>query len=54
MQSTVDWFRIYKQPAGKPMNKFAFDGKAQSKVHTWPHLTDSCESRVRSVVLVCW
>ncbi len=34
MQSTVDWFKIYKVPAGKPLNKFAFDGKAQGKVCT--------------------
>lgn len=31
IDSTVDWFRIYKVPAGKPLNKFAFEGKPQSK-----------------------
>ena len=31
-QATVDWFRIYKVPAGKPENEFAFNGEAKNKV----------------------
>lgn len=32
LAATVEWFRIYKIPAGKPENKFAFDGEAKDKV----------------------
>lgn len=32
LAATVEWFRIYKIPAGKPENKFAFDGEFQGKV----------------------
>ena len=42
LQSTVDWFRIYKVPAGKPINKFAFDGKAKKRV--------SCSGEEETVV----
>ncbi len=31
-QATVEWFTKYKVPAGKPKNKFAFDGKAMDRV----------------------
>jgi len=31
LAATVEWFRIYKIPAGKPENKFAFDGEAKDK-----------------------
>jgi len=31
-QATKEWFRIYKMPAGKPPNNFAFDGAAKDKV----------------------
>ncbi len=27
MQATVEWFKIYKMPDGKPPNEFAFEGK---------------------------
>ena len=30
-QATVEWFRVYKIPAGKPPNKFAFDGEAKNR-----------------------
>lgn len=29
LTATVDWFRNYKRPDGKPQNEFAFDGKPQ-------------------------
>ena len=31
LQATVDWFRIYKIPTGKPPNQFAFNGEAKDK-----------------------
>ena len=31
IQATVEWFRIYKMPTGKPPNKFAFQGQAKGK-----------------------
>lgn len=29
LSASVDWFRIYKIPDGKPANEFAFEGKAK-------------------------
>ncbi|KAJ9064450.1 Inorganic pyrophosphatase [Entomophthora muscae] len=29
LAASLDWFRNYKRPDGKPQNKFAFDGKPQ-------------------------
>nr|XP_023023314.1 inorganic pyrophosphatase-like [Leptinotarsa decemlineata] len=29
LKATIDWFRIYKMPDGKPANQFAFDGQAK-------------------------
>lgn len=31
IDATREWFKIYKLPDGKPLNKFAFDGKAQNR-----------------------
>lgn len=31
LAATVEWFRVYKIPAGKPENKFAFNGEAKDK-----------------------
>lgn len=31
MKATIEWFKIYKIPDGKPENKFAFNGEAKSK-----------------------
>ena len=31
-KATNEWFRIYKIPSGKPVNQFAFEGKAKDKV----------------------
>ena len=31
IQHTVNWFRIYKMPTGKPPNQFAFDAKPKNK-----------------------
>ncbi len=30
LAATVEWFKIYKVPDGKPENQFAFDGKAKN------------------------
>lgn len=34
LEATVDWFRRYKVPDGKPENQFAFDGEFKDKVST--------------------
>lgn len=37
LRSTVEWFRIYKIPDGKPENQFAFNGEpknAEFALHT--------------------
>ncbi|XP_033743382.1 inorganic pyrophosphatase-like [Pecten maximus] len=31
LKATVEWFKIYKVPDGKPENKFAFDSEAKNK-----------------------
>merc|ERR1719244_65731 len=31
LEATVDWFKKYKVPDGKPENQFAFNGKAKNK-----------------------
>ncbi|XP_066487948.1 inorganic pyrophosphatase 2, mitochondrial [Tiliqua scincoides] len=31
LEATVDWFRLYKVPDGKPENQFAFNGKFKDK-----------------------
>lgn len=30
LRATVEWFRLYKVPDGKPVNRFAFDGEAKN------------------------
>lgn len=35
LEATVDWFRRYKVPDGKPENQFAFNGEFKDKVG-WP------------------
>ena len=32
LEKTVEWFKIYKIPDGKPANNFAFNGEARDKV----------------------
>ena len=31
LAATVEWFKIYKMPDGKPANEFAFDAKPKNK-----------------------
>lgn len=31
LSATIEWFRIYKIPDGKPANQFAFDGEAKPR-----------------------
>lgn len=33
LEATVDWFKKYKVPDGKPENQFAFNGQFKDKVH---------------------
>lgn len=35
MKATVEWFKIYKIPDGKPENQFAFNGEAKSSDFAW-------------------
>lgn len=34
LEATVDWFRRYKVPDGKPENRFAFNEQFKDKVST--------------------
>ena len=31
LKATVEWFKIYKIPDGKPANQFAFNGEAKDR-----------------------
>ena len=31
LQATVEWFKIYKMPDGKPANEFAFNGEPMDR-----------------------
>ena len=31
LQATVEWFKIYKMPDGKPANEFAFNGEPKDR-----------------------
>lgn len=31
LKATIEWFKIYKIPDGKPENQFAFNGEAKSR-----------------------
>jgi nucleosome-remodeling factor subunit len=31
LKATIEWFKIYKIPDGKPENQFAFNGDAKNK-----------------------
>lgn len=31
LKATVEWFKIYKIPDGKPENKFAFNGEPKNR-----------------------
>ena len=31
IQATVEWFKIYKMPDGKPANEFAFNAEPKNK-----------------------
>lgn len=32
LEATIEWFRLYKVPDGKPENRFAFNGEFKGKV----------------------
>lgn len=49
MKETVDWFRCYKIPDGKPENNFAFNGTAKGKVNVTA-LPPSCHSNSISIL----
>lgn len=50
-KATVNWFRVYKIPTGKPANQFAFDGKPQDKVLCACGFVDCGYVRIRGQVM---
>ena len=38
LEATVDWFKKYKVPDGKPENQFAFNGQFKDKVTFYMHV----------------
>ncbi|KAB7507271.1 Inorganic pyrophosphatase, partial [Armadillidium nasatum] len=41
LKATVEWFRIYKIPDGKPENQFAFNGEAKDREYAHKVLLDT-------------
>lgn len=39
LEATVDWFRKYKVPDGKPENQFGFNGQFKDKVRRQSNTT---------------
>lgn len=44
LKATVEWFRIYKIPDGKPENQFAFNGEAKDREFAHRVIMDTHES----------
>lgn len=42
LRATVEWFRLYKVPDGKPVNRFAFDGEAKGKEFAYKVIDEVC------------
>ena len=43
-QATTEWFKLYKIPAGKPENVFAFNGEAKNKAFATKIVLETHES----------
>ncbi|KAJ8271802.1 hypothetical protein COCON_G00106610 [Conger conger] len=50
LEATVDWFKKYKIPDGKPENKFAFNGQFKDKDFAW-EVIKSTHQHWRALVL---
>ncbi|CAK9830130.1 Inorganic pyrophosphatase [Anthophora retusa] len=49
MKATIEWFKIYKIPDGKPENQFAFNGEAKSRDFAL-HIVDEVHQHWQNLV----
>ncbi|XP_076297031.1 inorganic pyrophosphatase Nurf-38 isoform X1 [Lasioglossum baleicum] len=49
MKATIEWFKIYKIPDGKPENQFAFNGEAKPKDFAW-HIVEDVHQHWKSLM----
>lgn len=49
LKATVEWFKIYKIPDGKPENQFAFNGEAKSRDFAL-HVIDEVHEHWKSLI----
>lgn len=58
LRATVEWFRLYKVPDGKPVNQFAFDGECKSADFAYKVIDEvsrypACARRVCALWAAC-
>ncbi|KAK9307197.1 hypothetical protein QLX08_002375 [Tetragonisca angustula] len=49
MKATIEWFKIYKIPDGKPENQFAFNGEAKPKDFAW-HIVEEVHQHWQNLI----
>ncbi|OWF55923.1 Inorganic pyrophosphatase [Mizuhopecten yessoensis] len=49
LKATVEWFKIYKMPDGKPENTFAFDGEAKNKEYALK-VVEECSKQWKDLI----
>lgn len=45
LKASLEWFKIYKMPDGKPENEFAFNGEAKNSTFARNVVDDVCYER---------
>lgn len=53
LEATVNWFRLYKVPDGKPENKFAFNGEFKNKAFALEVINSAHEHWKEMVMKKC-
>lgn len=49
MKATIEWFKIYKIPDGKPENQFAFNGEAKTREFAL-HIVDEVHQHWQNLI----
>ncbi|KAK1134729.1 Inorganic pyrophosphatase, variant 2 [Melipona bicolor] len=49
MKATIEWFKIYKIPDGKPENQFAFNGEAKPRDFAW-HIVEEVHQHWQNLI----
>lgn len=53
LRATVEWFRLYKVPDGKPVNRFAFDGEAKGRDFAYNVIEEVSLLLTHYIIIVC-